>query len=1684
VGGLEALGSLETKILERSKFLGQPGVGWDLSDQFTFDVEVSRHKKTTPTTATSVTTHEHQVTVSVEGEGVTQEAIYASGSGPAHTHLIEGFRVLEAHGTGQAPHSHDLISDFPELPLVLQKNAALVLQALDPTHTLYEYRNLFRETLRQVFADRTTEFTLSEYRYEDFRKDCFGFSGFSGTQGAVLTDRYLFRDITVSFRALRPGALLIVPNGANEGRYTVSQVQSFPYGDDPVARPYVTSPTGLTGTATVAGGALVDPAQNFGLAVVGEILTLQSGPNAGPYRLEQLLGLHGGPVGVPVAPTGTIGPATSVRPSISILRVQPKFPVSGGSVPYSVEVGRLGEQMVGSVVGEDVSLQFYSPGGPFSSFSTSYGPLVRVDGTPATKADLTVTLDGTPVTVSKVNPYTGLVTLATPVAGFSPGARVVLVSYRWLKTPIVGLTGLNVPGLTLNRWDLKRGRATTSQGTRAPGGGTRQSRFQMGVALGVHPRRRDPIRIAHRYVAFEKGYTASLNSPTTLRLNQAPGSFTVPYATVSLGETSVAYEPEALPQSPWTLVGTLSGSLEDGSYTLRKTSTTQVGYWKQDFPLPVSSVVGVGARFTLDSDSVTPDGVYTGVGFGFHNNRSLVYAGALVVRNPVSGVSLKHLGILARPGDLSEVSSWVVGPNATGTIQGTLGSRVLTVPKSSVPSLIKIGDRFQVLEGPQSGSYTLRDFYQSGDLVTFVVDPPFPANPQVWGNQEVTVLFEVDWGGPQSTWRLHAETSTSRVQLFFGGATGGTLSVSATPLASPASLGPDLLPEGSGRILWGSLSRRATATSHWSFLRAKASPTPGSSFTRGTVVDSTMGSLPEGDPWYLLTPFGDSALDGGSLRVTSTPAEEALGTLYGYGYTDPFLNGRRVASLEAKIRVSRDTSGAGGASLSLLDPYREVRLGTLLYRDVSPTQRVLYSQPTVSLVGSVGFESQGWSEVSGTAGFYPNGSEILLRDAGSDWEIHAPYTSSGAGRFLEFRLSVSSFTGGATGRIGLSFRMDLLGRSITVDFRSPNQVVLRSTATSTVLATYAVTWSDGLARTYRLEYDGSSLLTFYVNNSPVGSTVTLATFPTSTYVGVSVLCIHDGSSSFTASLQSFCMGGTPAGVAGLGKTFGIWLGGDPSNINNWKIPRSDSSSAPNSDTTNAVPVPMDWGSQCWVRVLVDPTFGATLVRPDLAPPPGYTGDFATESMDPSAGWVAVDYSKLPRRETSGGFGQAKFGALNPSSSTVQWWDDVRYRVFTYTSANYRAPQKMTLNRWNVITSGDYLKDSTPEEVVVSSVTETRVSLRPCGIFAGRVFMVLVEGVPRIPGTWHFNQDTQEILLDTPLPSRNYPVGVVFAPRLPVTREYLKTQPLLESQTILNEGTPPVPRGQVGRATLVTVSGDGGSSPEFPPAGPSNPNYFLRDPYLVQTFEDEAQKLYEQMEFFELPDGGQRGSLTPFCDGGMAVGVSFSGPTFTEDLHGMGASDRGRGPGGYRTVLHASGGTQEILGLLGPAVYTTPFTNPNPAPNGLEPSMLYPSGPSQGVVPGSDQGAVYRELFWVLQLGASPGSVLSQAESLPYTNLPLEENFEGMATDQWYASNGPGALSPSVSGSPNGTAWYGMTYFSEIPRVGPWTGYPGDLTLLYGTSALQPTGEPAPGLGFLPQGGSIEPDTPAPVVGTL
>ena len=327
----------------------------------------------------------------IEGKPVSEQIYYANFNTSASRYfeltvpeavpatlfyLFEGVpgmgATIMSFGYGTVGHDHLLISQFPEAdPIALARNVELVLKALKPAHTLYQYRNLFRDIFGTLFSDSMT-MEYRDSRYDDFRKFCLGAKHIVSS-GETLTDRSLFSDTSVSFHSIKAGSDLVILSGPNAvgaaasdvgtyGRFRVSDVLVFPVSDESVVS-FITSPTGRTGKLKILWPDVVtavkfdlatnsypeDESFDFDGILEGELLEITEGANKGTYRISDLLGERGGPL-----PYGS-GPSHKVRLAPCLLRLDKRMRNTSVNQDYELGVDRLGVRTPQVVVGEDAS---------------------------------------------------------------------------------------------------------------------------------------------------------------------------------------------------------------------------------------------------------------------------------------------------------------------------------------------------------------------------------------------------------------------------------------------------------------------------------------------------------------------------------------------------------------------------------------------------------------------------------------------------------------------------------------------------------------------------------------------------------------------------------------------------------------------------------------------------------------------------------------------------------------------------------------------------------------------------------------------------------------------------------------------------------------------------------------------------------------------------------------------------------------------------------------------------------------------------------------------------------------------------------------------------------------------------------------------------------------------------------
>lgn len=1148
------------------------------------------------------------------------------------------------------------------------------------------------------------------------------------------------------------------------------------------------------------------------------------------------------------------------------------------------------------------------------SVLTKRGPLVKGwgDATPATKQDVSLEVNGTPVEVDSVNPYIGQIKTVIPIPLMPPSdpQADVKLNYQWMNTPMMVMEGLNTFGLVFNKWDRTRGHhdppwhGDMDAGLGAPD----LARFPMGIVLGPMSRPQ-PQLIGHRYMGFEREYSALLNSPTTLLLNQPPHAGQVEGLDRDLEGYAVAYEGTVVPTSdspPWNILGTDSGyvNVNQGTYTLIDLNSgsfdpddPQVAQYYRLEDLTFPSSVKMVSRFYVEEENLSPDGVFTGVGFGFHNNDHLYLIGALQIND------LQHIGMLLDARYIHEVDSWEIGPKTTGTIQD---STTLIVTTSEVPTDLKDGDRFQILEGSQVGVYTADHVVPQCDgTTTCTVSPAFPADPNLFGNKFPEVIFETKWLGTASSYSFVVDPDDNRIHLTMSGLTTATIldfTGTACSLEEPANTGLSLVIGEGGQFFWGSLSRRGTNQSTWSFTRYAVVPDQASLREFSVRIITDMDTLPEceDDEWFITQPFGYSEIDSSSemLLLKSTSASETLDFTFGYERLEPDFVPDTNFDLRLRFKVESGTLGAGDAQAVLNDGVREARLATLLYVEGQPGNywRQLVDLPVESISGILDPTDQGWEVISGSTGSRRVQAQdlIVTQESGQSitFDNHLdvtglPFTDTG-GRILEARLVVDSWTGDVNGNTGIRFQSDIGGDAhVGIRLRGgPNAAVQLVDINDNVVQEYPFDWDDGEFHSYRLVAPIGAI-TLFIDDVAQSPSRNIVDFPGNTNQNTVLFGatnqIGGVASDLSSSTRWRSLNYSLRPTEDCKRTFGVWKGGDKNDINSWEIPRTDNSTAPNSSQFGPIIEEMDWRDYSDIRMLRTPDWGVTIFRPDLPLPPYYTPEtpgvpgtgFATYTTEPSAGWINVEYPDLPRIDST--FGTCSWGAVDPESVTQQRWDYVRYKLFKPITNDYTAPEHMVLNYSNVITSGEMTKDVTYENVVVTTLDNRRVTLKPTHLYAESIWKIVDGETIFTYEMFTLAEDNQTITLgqddngnDYHFSGDNVPVTIVFIPGKPVTNTYLQNQPLLDSVTLLNEGTPPVPKSQQGTdewkivTVLDSVGASLGSSLGNSVGGPLD--------YRILTFTNDPDALYEELDFFEVSEG-ETGLLSSYCEGGLPQGES-------------------------------------------------------------------------------------------------------------------------------------------------------------------------------------------------------------------
>lgn len=166
--GPQLLADVGVDIIEKTPHIYDDQSKWNIYDQFSFELNLMALKGTMKHGH-----HWHRIEVDSNGNGKTTGTYVERGKAQVHVHKVVDFVIqpyVEADGT---EHTHEAVQAFPNNPFILKQNVELIMMALKPAHTLYEYRHVFVELFGDLFsADYSWQ--QEQWHYEDHRKSWRG----------------------------------------------------------------------------------------------------------------------------------------------------------------------------------------------------------------------------------------------------------------------------------------------------------------------------------------------------------------------------------------------------------------------------------------------------------------------------------------------------------------------------------------------------------------------------------------------------------------------------------------------------------------------------------------------------------------------------------------------------------------------------------------------------------------------------------------------------------------------------------------------------------------------------------------------------------------------------------------------------------------------------------------------------------------------------------------------------------------------------------------------------------------------------------------------------------------------------------------------------------------------------------------------------------------------------------------------------------------------------------------------------------------------------------------------------------------------------------------------------------------------------------------------------------------------
>jgi len=1071
--------------------------------------------------------------------------------------------------------------------------------------------------------------------------------------------------------------------------------------------------------------------------------------------------------------------------------------------------------------------------GPITPFETTliyteFGPLTTGDGSGelADIEDVTVQVNGVEVVVFAVDPVAGIIVLDDLL---DPG-DVVLLDYSYVSNPTIPFAALNNSNYLLNQY------GSNAQGHPFP--------FQTVLAPYEAPQ---PQVIGHQWTAFDYEYSAVLNDPTSLVLNEPSFRGSLPPFQRNTLPTAVFFEGDDHPEG-FTYTGPTLGApaftSPDSLYIIEDVSTGVdnsqglASLFRRVLDLTFEQTSTLNWRTRVLS--YTADGVFTGLGAGWADTERAYLTGFL----ELSG-SFRTVGVLTSAGDETLAESW---SGLTATVEAPLGVNT-SLRFTGEPPLI-VGSRIW----SEGVIYTVLDVDDEGvDGYDVTVDVAFPSLGPV------NLFVEADF--TQLTSYRAAKSPTGDLEVFGFGF--------APALARVAEVDAAVAPEifsllRQNSVFFGSLSRRAVNESGWDFVRYSVLPAQGREVARRVSVDTDMTVLPEADdpPWYVSQNQGWAGTLAGGLVQSQSAGQPLVGGGYNWVRIEPFIQESNLYEVSFRVRVSAWASGLA-ATVTLADATREAVVS--LFDGGTPAQfqgadtLSKLTQGFWSQVNPISLATRGYlngynAPIIGDAFLYGYGGVTSPEDAGFTSTFDPNELS-----YLDHRLRITHdgvLADASAVEVGkgsitdwvCQTRFSVLDYTLDVDGLCP----LRFGVDDGEFEIYLAPYDDGTPQLVLVDGAGSLVLD--------GGSVVGLTYDWQVEGLQNVKMVRTGD-NLTVFVDGVYLGlidvlvAPASGSADVSARFGVLDGQGTFEVDYFVAhqaahePRQVGLLTGSGSLLDASQYDVEdaefFGSFLEVRLRVHTTSTVDV----------YLGGSATPAL-------SVPYLDLPLRSDREGvdtdFGYIQFGTLDPQAYTEAQWDYVRYEIVNQREDQRTLPHAY-LNQSNTLTSPEPTEDLDPEIVEITPYTSQILRVGQVGMFADRILSVTSQdGLTSY--TFTYDRDTNEITLATPLTDLETALKVTLFHRKPYTKAYLKNnRPVIR----LGEGTPPFALTHQATFTATEEFDDTLNDPLDRLLG--NGDYAITEDGVTVVFRRDADAFLASLDLCSESVLGTTGLLSAACD---------------------------------------------------------------------------------------------------------------------------------------------------------------------------------------------------------------------------